>query len=114
MKRISLVAILGILLTGCSENMPPKCDSTETKNLLKSIIQGNVDNPLFNSEGYILSFSLTGHEMLVEHKNAKEYSCEARVIWAYKTGKQKSEVINYSVFLDSNKKGQFFVQIDNS
>lgn len=110
-KKFLTLPLFGIslLLSGCSEDMPPKCDSKETKNLLNQVVVN-----YFNQMGVRnVTPSITGHEMLEKHEKAKEYTCEARVVVTQANGRMNSEIVNYSVFLDENKKGQFFVQIND-
>ncbi|MCL8621843.1 hypothetical protein AB6G07_20550 [Providencia stuartii] len=109
MRPYLLISIFSALfLSGCSDNMPPKCDSKETKQLLNQVV---VD--YFNQLGVRnITPSITGHEMIEKHEKAKEYTCEARVVITLPNGKMNSDIVNYSVFLDENKKGQFFVQIN--
>ena len=39
MKKLLLTTLLGsVVLTGCGDGMPPKCDSKDTKKLLTQII----------------------------------------------------------------------------
>jgi len=98
-----------LLLSGCDNEMPPKCDSKETKQLLNQVV---VD--YFNQLGIgNIEPSITGHEMIEKHEKAKEYTCEARVVVTLANGRINSELVSYSVFLDENKKGQFFVQIND-
>ena len=110
-KKIFFLPMLlsGILLSACSDNMPPKCDSSETKKLLNQVVVN-----YFNQLGIRnVTPSITGHEMIEKHEKAKEYTCEARVVVTLANGRMNSELVNYSVFLDENKKGQFFVQIND-
>jgi len=89
--------------------MPPKCDSKETKDLLNQVVVN-----YFNQLGLRnIHPSITGHEMIESHEKAKEYTCEARVIIEMANGNMNSDILSYSVFLDENKKGQFFVQIND-
>lgn len=108
--RISLLIpfISALILSGCGDNMPPKCDSKETKQLLNQVVVN-----YFNQLGVRnITPSITGHEMIEKHEKAKEYTCEARVVVTLPNGGINSDIVNYSVFVDENKKGQFFVQIN--
>ncbi|MEX9215726.1 hypothetical protein AB7W40_16050 [Providencia rettgeri] len=107
--KLLLMILTSFIILGCSENMPPKCDSKETKELLNKVIVN-----YFNNQGVEgVTPTVTGHDLIEKYEKAKEYSCEARVVLRGANGRMTSEVINYSVFLDENKKGQFFVQIED-
>lgn len=107
--KLLLMILTSFIILGCSENMPPKCDSKETKELLNKVIKNS-----FNNLGVTgVTHTVTGHNLVEKHEKAKEYLCEARVVLHASNGRMTSEVINYSVFLDENKKGQFFVQIED-
>ncbi len=107
--KILLIMFMSFFIFGCSDNMPPKCDSKETKELLNKVIIN-----YFNKLGITgVTPTVTGHDLVETHEKAKEYSCEARVVLHGSNGRMTSEIINYSVFLDENKKGQFFVQIED-
>lgn len=103
------MVFISFVLLGCGDNMPPKCDSKETKELLNKVIKNYV-----NTLGITgVTHTVTGHDLVEKHEKAKEYLCEARVVLHALDGRMTSELINYSVFLDENKKGQFFVQIED-
>ncbi|MEX9782113.1 hypothetical protein AB7Y93_20780 [Providencia manganoxydans] len=107
--KFLFVLLASFIALGCNDNMPPKCDSQETKALLNKVIKNS-----FNNLGVTgVTHTVTGHDLVEKHEKAKEYLCEARVVLHASNGRMTSEVINYSVFLDENKKGQFFVQIED-
>jgi len=108
-SKILFILLLSLGLSGCGDDMPPKCDSQETKDLLKQVVVNYVNQAgLRNAR-----ISITGHEMVESFEKAKEYTCEARVVVDMANGNMNSDILSYSVFLDENKKGQFFVQLND-
>lgn len=105
MVRKFILLVSFFILTACFNDMPPRCDSTEVKETLSKLI-----TPLLRAEG-MTNIKFSGHEEIDRFENAREYRCEARA--NYREGKNiSSEVIDYSVFWESDKQDYFIIQIN--
>lgn len=109
MNKFFSLLIISTLVAGCSYDMPPACDNEKTKKMLLQSIKNYLEtiSPGITKN---LEITATGHETIETFENAREYSCEARVIMK-NNGRIDSEIIEYSVFSDDNQKGLFYVKI---
>lgn len=105
-KRLVFTLLAGIfaVTNAMAASMPPKCDSREVKSTLKEIINEQLGIPLSN-------FNITNQRTLDANKKTLEYTCYARVIFT-EDGYSESEAIEYSVFWNNIRTGEFYVQIE--
>lgn len=98
MKKLLLTTLLGsVVLTGCGDGMPPKCDSKDTKNSLTKILtQAGIQKPI-----------ITSQKTLSADKESKQYLCQAYI----SDGRLASRFIKYSVFWGDEDQKLFYVQL---
>lgn len=101
MKKIVIFTLLGcFLLTGCGDEMPPKCDSKDAKDTLAEIfIKEGVQRP-----------TIVNPKTLHTDNDNKQYLCQA---YLQEATLMKSGSFKYSITWQDKQQKIFYVQLVN-
>ncbi|WP_141675161.1 hypothetical protein [Gilliamella sp. Nev3-1] len=99
MMKKYLFTLLGcFLLTGCGDEMPPKCDSKDAENILKEI---------YTREGFKKPTIVNQKTLRTDNDN-KQYLCQA---YLQEATLMKSGSFKYSITWQDKQQKIFYVQL---